>query len=192
MLGDLSDLTRIDWGSNNLLAVALGASLYLWNGESADIEELFNSDSPETSDVERYVSGVSWLQGGNFLAVGNSQGEVGIFSSDHWNFNFTPGSGDFSLCEVVDFSRWSCFSCRCKFGTWKWNEKCALCGVTARESAVSTGMSTCWPADVAAVHCTTMTSVWRPMSSAPWTPHAQVCHFSCFRRTLSHSFYKYL
>ncbi|OQV25118.1 Cell division cycle protein 20-like protein [Hypsibius exemplaris] len=71
-------LTRVDWGSNNLLAVALGASLYLWNGETAEIEELYNSN-PENLAVERYVSGVSWLKGGNFLAVGNSDSEVQIW-----------------------------------------------------------------------------------------------------------------
>ncbi|GAV03173.1 hypothetical protein RvY_13639 [Ramazzottius varieornatus] len=72
-------LTRIDWGSNNYLAVALGPSLYLWNGETAEIEELFNLSSPEVPEAECYVSGVSWLQGGNFLAIGNNKAEVQIW-----------------------------------------------------------------------------------------------------------------
>lgn len=70
------DMTRLDWGSNNLLAVALGNAVYLWNAETADIEELFGAPTPEPTE-EQYVSSVSWVHSGHFLAVGNNQKEVG-------------------------------------------------------------------------------------------------------------------
>lgn len=44
---DLCDdyyLNLIDWGRDNVLAVCLGASLYLWNGESKQISQLLSSD----------------------------------------------------------------------------------------------------------------------------------------------------
>ncbi|XP_055343591.1 cell division cycle protein 20 homolog isoform X2 [Paramacrobiotus metropolitanus] len=72
-------LTRLDWGGRNMLAVALGAAVYLWNGETAAIDELF---SCAVEGEQRYVSGVSWLQAGNFLAVGISNGEVQIWDAN--------------------------------------------------------------------------------------------------------------
>ncbi|CAN0385513.1 unnamed protein product, partial [Ascophyllum nodosum] len=60
----------LSWGSNNVLAVALGQSVYLWNAKSGDITELMS-----LSD-EDFVSSVAWTKSGTHLAVGTAGGET--------------------------------------------------------------------------------------------------------------------
>lgn len=67
----LPDLNLIDWSSQNLLAVALNDSVYLWNYLSGDIVLLLQMET-----TEEYVSSVSWIKEGNYLAVGTSNSEV--------------------------------------------------------------------------------------------------------------------
>lgn len=71
------DLNLLDWSCNNHLAVALGSFVYLWNAQSGEIVQLCQMDSPDC-----YVSSVSWIKEGNFLSVGNSNGEVQV-KDDH-------------------------------------------------------------------------------------------------------------
>lgn len=70
----LVDLNLIDWSSQNILAVALFGTLYLWNASSGDIQQLL--DMPSQDD---YISSVSWLTEGNILAVGTSSAEVQLW-----------------------------------------------------------------------------------------------------------------
>ena len=58
-------LNLLDWGSNNVLAVSLGTSVYLWNAANSQIEQLLSSPEPDN-----VVTSVSWIQKGNHLAVG--------------------------------------------------------------------------------------------------------------------------
>jgi WD40 repeat protein len=67
-----SDLNLIDWSLNNILAVALGASIYLWNAGTGKIQQLFTLEGSD------YVCSVSWIQEGNCLAVGTSMGVVQV------------------------------------------------------------------------------------------------------------------
>lgn len=69
-----SDLNLIDWGSMNILAVALYGTLYLWNASTGDIQQLL--DMPNQDD---YISSVSWLPEGNILAIGTSSAEVQLW-----------------------------------------------------------------------------------------------------------------
>lgn len=74
---DLMDdyyLNLLDWNTDNVLAVALAGTVYLWNASTGSIEELTSCSQPE-----QYVSSVSWLNGGSALAVGVSSGETQIF-----------------------------------------------------------------------------------------------------------------
>ncbi|PIO27354.1 hypothetical protein AB205_0016920 [Aquarana catesbeiana] len=64
-------LNLIDWSSQNLLAVALNDSVYLWNYLSGDIILLL-----QIEHSEEYISSVSWIKEGNYLAVGTSNAEV--------------------------------------------------------------------------------------------------------------------
>jgi cell division cycle protein 20 (cofactor of APC complex) len=76
---DLKDdyyLNLIDWSAQNVLAVALGPTVYLWNATDGSINELLTL---ENEDVD-YVSSVSWVPGdGNFLAVGGSDSVVQLW-----------------------------------------------------------------------------------------------------------------
>ncbi|XP_040309262.1 cell division cycle protein 20 homolog B isoform X2 [Herpailurus yagouaroundi] len=67
-------LNILDWNFQNLVAIALGSSVYIWNGE--------NHNKIENIDFTlncNYVSSVSWIKEGNCLAVGTSEGEVQLW-----------------------------------------------------------------------------------------------------------------
>ncbi|KAG9462727.1 hypothetical protein GDO78_023246 [Eleutherodactylus coqui] len=71
-------LNLIDWSSQNLLAVALNDSVYLWNHMSGDIILLL-----QLENSEEYISSVSWIKEGNYLAVGTSNAEVQLWDVQH-------------------------------------------------------------------------------------------------------------
>ena len=71
-------LNLLDWSSQNILAVALGPTVYLWNATTGGIEELLTLD--ETDNGSEKVCSVSWVPGdGNFLAVGTSDNVVQLW-----------------------------------------------------------------------------------------------------------------
>lgn len=74
---NFSDLNLIDWGPNNILAVALGTCVYLWNAASGSIDQLLELESND------YVSSLSWIQAGEgeHLAVGTSLGTIQVSSN---------------------------------------------------------------------------------------------------------------
>ncbi|XP_061197226.1 cell division cycle protein 20 homolog [Saccostrea echinata] len=67
-------LNLLDWSCNNLLAVCLGGSVYLWNAATGEIDQLLQMESSD-----QYVGAVSWIKEGNYLAVGTSNGEVQLW-----------------------------------------------------------------------------------------------------------------
>ncbi|CAM9492465.1 unnamed protein product, partial [Phaeothamnion confervicola] len=68
-------LNLVSWGANDVLAVALGQTVYLWEAASGNITELMTLDG--SSD---YVSSVSWIQdGGNHLAVGTASAQTQLW-----------------------------------------------------------------------------------------------------------------
>ncbi|GAB1606227.1 division cycle 20 homolog [Argonauta hians] len=67
-------LNLLDWSANNQLAVALAGHLYLWNAGTGDIKQL-----TEMQTADSYISSVSWVKEGNYLAVGTSEGVVEIW-----------------------------------------------------------------------------------------------------------------
>ena len=69
-------LNLIDWGSTNQVAVALGCTVYLWNADSGDIQQLCQTD-PNNSDD--YVTSVQWGGDGKHIAVGTNDAEVQIW-----------------------------------------------------------------------------------------------------------------
>uniref|UniRef100_A0A1B6GJ63 Cell division cycle protein 20 homolog n=1 Tax=Cuerna arida TaxID=1464854 RepID=A0A1B6GJ63_9HEMI len=66
-------LNLIDWSPNNVLAVALGSSVYLWNATTGNIDQLMELEGTD------YVCSLSWIQEGNMLAVGTFQGPVQLW-----------------------------------------------------------------------------------------------------------------
>ena len=69
----LSDLNLLDWSSGNQLAVCLSGHVYLWNSGSGDIQQLMELDC-----AEDYISSVSWVKEGNYLAIGTSTAQVQV------------------------------------------------------------------------------------------------------------------
>lgn len=67
------DLNLVDWSSSNILAVALGANVYLWNAGTGSIQQLFELESND------YVCSVSWIQEGPHLAVGTTVGNTELW-----------------------------------------------------------------------------------------------------------------
>jgi len=70
-------LNLIDWGSNNILSVALADTVYLWNAATGSISELMKTQSPD--DI---ITSVSWAQEGNYLAVGTNNSVVQIWDCE--------------------------------------------------------------------------------------------------------------
>nr|XP_018905377.1 PREDICTED: cell division cycle protein 20 homolog [Bemisia tabaci] len=68
-------LNLIDWSSTNILAVALGNSVYLWNAATGNIDQLLELEGQD------YVSSLNWIQEGNLLAVGTSLGCVQLWDA---------------------------------------------------------------------------------------------------------------
>ncbi len=69
-------LNLVDWSSQNVLAVGLGACVYLWSACTSKVTKL--CDLAQTEDV---VTSVSWAQRGTHLAVGTNRGEVQLWDS---------------------------------------------------------------------------------------------------------------
>lgn len=66
-------LNLVDWSPTNILAVALGSTVYLWNAATGTIEQLFELESND------YVCSVSWIQQGPYLAVGTTSGNTELW-----------------------------------------------------------------------------------------------------------------
>jgi len=69
-------LNLMAWSSLNILAVALGPAVYLWNASNGSIEML--CDLAET-DEEDYVCSVAWTADGKYLSVGTATSMVQIW-----------------------------------------------------------------------------------------------------------------
>lgn len=62
-------LNLLDWSASNILAVALGNTVYLWNAGTGQIEQLLQLEGSE------HVCSLSWVAaGGSHLAVGTTEG----------------------------------------------------------------------------------------------------------------------
>jgi len=74
---ELSDdyyLNLLDWSRENVVAVGLGGTVFLWNADSAEVTELMHVENPED-----YICSVAWTKDGMHLAVGISSGEIGLW-----------------------------------------------------------------------------------------------------------------
>lgn len=69
-------LNLLSWGRNNVIAVALQASVYLWHAVDGRVDNLFTLQS------ENYVTSVSWCnERDNVLAVGLSNSTIEIWDT---------------------------------------------------------------------------------------------------------------
>jgi cell division cycle protein 20 (cofactor of APC complex) len=69
-------LNLLDWGSSNVLAIALGNSVYLWDASNGSSSELLSID-----DEIGPVTSVRWAPDGRHLAVGLNNSHVQLWDS---------------------------------------------------------------------------------------------------------------
>jgi len=67
-------LNLLDWSATNVLGVALGDSIYLWNATDGSIQQLM-----QTQGEQSHVTSLAWIGQGNFMAVGTSDHKVQIW-----------------------------------------------------------------------------------------------------------------
>ena len=70
-------LNLLDWGCNNVVAVALGPTVYLWNAGSGDIQQLCQT----REDTDDCITSISWAADGKHIAVGTNNAEVQIWDA---------------------------------------------------------------------------------------------------------------
>lgn len=124
---DLMDdyyLNLLHWGKNNVMAVALQQSVYLWRADGGQIDQLLT-----LTDTDDYVTSVQWSEKDNILAVGTSSNVVQLWdassltkirdmsghsarvSSLAWNDNIISSGGRDSLIlhhDAREFRRIPC------------------------------------------------------------------------------------
>ncbi|CAJ1967840.1 unnamed protein product [Sphenostylis stenocarpa] len=66
----------MDWGGNNILAVALGSDMYLWNSENSNVIKLFNAASND------FPTSVSWSEDTHYLAIGFKSSELELWDAE--------------------------------------------------------------------------------------------------------------
>ncbi|KAL1131966.1 hypothetical protein AAG570_011577 [Ranatra chinensis] len=72
-----NNLNLIDWSRSNILAVALGSSVYLWNAASGSIRHLMELEGSD------YVCSLGWIsEGSDMLAIGTSLGPVQLWDAE--------------------------------------------------------------------------------------------------------------
>ncbi|KAK6197091.1 WD40-repeat-containing domain protein [Scheffersomyces amazonensis] len=75
---ELSDdfyLNLVDWGQQDILAVGLGDSVYLWDGATQSVDRLCNLSNKDK------VTSLNWIGSGTHLAIGTSKGLVEIWDA---------------------------------------------------------------------------------------------------------------
>lgn len=66
----------MDWSASNIVTVALGKIIYLWNAGTGNIDQL-----REYEDGDHACS-LAWIQEGNVLAIGSSDGTVELWDAE--------------------------------------------------------------------------------------------------------------
>lgn len=68
-------LNLLDWSTNNIVVIALGKSVYLWNASNGESQLLMSNDDPQN-----VVTSVSFIKNGEpYLAIGNNDAEVQVW-----------------------------------------------------------------------------------------------------------------
>ena len=70
-------LNLLDWNKQNILAVALGQTVYLWNAENGSITELCTTEEPDN-----FITSLSWIEDGSYLAVGTNTADVQLWDTE--------------------------------------------------------------------------------------------------------------
>ena len=76
-------LNLLEWGRANILAVALGPEIYLWNGESSETSLLMSiikdNSNLNSNNENNIITSLSWMNNGIGLGVGLPNGYIEIW-----------------------------------------------------------------------------------------------------------------
>ena len=75
-------LNLLEWGRVNLLAVALGSEIYLWNGESLETSLLMSAITDNNPILENNINNItslSWMNNGICLGIGLPNGNIELW-----------------------------------------------------------------------------------------------------------------
>lgn len=67
-------LNLLDWSSGNVVAIALGNTVYLWEASTGSTSELLTID-----DDKGPVTSVSWAPDGRHIAIGLNSSDVQLW-----------------------------------------------------------------------------------------------------------------
>ncbi|XP_073142731.1 cell division cycle 20.2, cofactor of APC complex-like [Henckelia pumila] len=92
-------LNLLDWGSSNVLSIALGSTVYLWDASDGNTSELVTVDE-ETGPV----TSVKWAPDGRHIAVGLNNSEVQLWDSTANRLLRTLKGGHGSRVGALDWN----------------------------------------------------------------------------------------
>lgn len=67
-------LNLMDWGSSNVLAVALSDAVYLWNAQSGNIAEMCRLSTDSS-----FYTALKWSNDGNFISIASTWDDIQIW-----------------------------------------------------------------------------------------------------------------
>ncbi|BBG98174.1 Transducin family protein / WD-40 repeat family protein [Prunus dulcis] len=70
-------MSTMDWGKNNVIAIALGKDLFLWNAENREVHKLLQVD-----DLNDFPSSVAWSQDAKTVAVGFRRSKLQLWDAE--------------------------------------------------------------------------------------------------------------
>lgn len=92
-------LNLLDWGSQDVLAVALGTSVYLWNATSGSINQLMETD-PDGANPNEYISSLKWAADGRHIAVGTASGSTQVWDGERLRRLRSMGGHSSRVCSL--------------------------------------------------------------------------------------------
>jgi cell division cycle protein 20 (cofactor of APC complex) len=69
-------LNLMDWGSSNLLSIALGDTMYLWDASNGSTSQLVTVDEDSGP-----ITSVSWAPDGRHLAIGLNSSDIQLWDT---------------------------------------------------------------------------------------------------------------
>jgi cell division cycle protein 20 (cofactor of APC complex) len=69
-------LNLMDWGSSNVLSIALGDTMYLWDASSGSTSELVTVEEDNGP-----ITSVSWAPDGRHLAIGLNSSDIQLWDT---------------------------------------------------------------------------------------------------------------
>lgn len=97
-LADDFYLNLVDWGSQDILGVGLGSSVYLWDASTGSVNRLCDLGPSDS------VTSVSWIGAGTHLAVGTNSGLVEIWDASASKCTRTM-TGHTARCSSLSWNR---------------------------------------------------------------------------------------